>query len=144
MKEISEGLEFFIKLTITQSRVKRKLDSRLGINGVGLEDFIILYLLGKAQNSELERVELAKQAGISITDLTRTLPKMEKIGLIEKESSSKNLKNDNIRLRSTGKDVLTFAIESAEEKTIDLFPFQKKNELEILISVLNSIDMEAK
>gem|GEM_PF-4874939 len=88
----------------------------------------------------MERAELAKQVGISTTDLTRKLPKLEKIGLIKREDSPVDIKKSKIRLTNSGKKVHGYATESAEEKALDLFPYKKNTEIELLIEALNSIN----
>ena len=140
MNELSTKLQFFIDLSIIQSKVRRRFDSRLGINGVGLDDFIILHVLNKARNHQMERAELAKQVGISTTDLTRKLPKLEKIGLIEREDRPVDIKKSKVILTNSGKKVHGYATESAEEKALDLFPSKKNTEMELLVEALNSIN----
>ncbi len=140
MNELSAKLQFFIDLSIIESKIRRRFDARLGINGVGLDDYIILHVLNKAKNHQMERAELAIQAGISTTDLTRKLPKLEKIGLIEPEDSPVDIKKSKIRLTNSGKKVHGYATESAEEKALDLFPYKKNTEIELLIEALNSIN----
>lgn len=139
MIEVSTKLQFFIDLTITQSKIKRKFDARLGINGVGLDDFIILYTLNEATDHQMERVELASKVGVTTADLTRKLPSLEKIGLIEREDNPEDIKKSKVRITDTGKKVYVYATESAQEKAIDLFPYRNNKELEGLIDVLNSI-----
>lgn len=140
MNELSTKLQFFIDLSIIQSKVRRRFDSRLGINGVGLDDFIILHVLNKARSHQMERAELAKQVGISTTDLTRKLPKLEKIGLIEREDRPVDIKKSKVILTNSGKKVHGYATESAEEKALDLFPSKKNTEMELLVEALNSIN----
>ncbi|MEQ8577087.1 MAG: MarR family transcriptional regulator [Balneola sp.] len=140
MNELSAKLQFFIDLSIIESKIRRRFDARLGINGVGLDDYIILHVLNKARNHQMERVELAKQVGISTTDLTRKLPKLEKIGLIEREDSPEDIKKSKVRLTNSGKKVHGYATESAEEKALDLFPSKKNTEMELLVEALNSIN----
>jgi len=139
MNELSTKLQFFINLSIAESKIRRRFDSRLGINGVGLDDYLILHALNKARNLQIERAELAKQVGISITDLTRKLPKLEKIGLIDREENPKDVNNSKVKLTMNGKKVYGYATESAEEKALDLFPAKKNTEVELLIEALNSI-----
>lgn len=140
MDSLSTKLQFFIDLTVTQSKIKRKFDARLGINGVGLDDYIILYTLNKTSNGEMERSVLAKQIGDSITDLTRKLPKLEKIGLIKREHNPDCIKNSKIRLTDAGMKIHDYATESAQEIAIDLFPFRKNNKLGELINVMGEIE----
>ncbi|MFY0698095.1 MAG: MarR family transcriptional regulator [Balneola sp.] len=140
MNELSTKLQFFIDFSIVQSKIRRRFDARLGINGVGLDDFIVLHVLNKARNYQMERAELAKQVGISTTDLTRKLPKLEKIGLIEREDSPVDIKKSKVRLTNSGKKVHGYATESAEEKALDLFPSKKNTEMELLVEALNSIN----
>ncbi|MEQ9090269.1 MAG: MarR family transcriptional regulator [Balneola sp.] len=139
MNELGLKLQFFIDLSIIQSKIKRKFDARLGINGVGLDDYIILHVLNKARNHQMERAELAKQVGISTTDLTRKLPKLEKIGLIERENSPVDIKKSKVIMTNNGRKVHGYATESAQEKAIDLLPFKMNKEMEVLIDTLNSL-----
>jgi len=139
MDVLSTKLQFFVDLTIIQSKIKRTFDARLGINGVGLDDFIILYVLSNSTDYQMERVELAIKIGLTTADLTRKLPSLEKIGLIEREDNPEDIKKSKIRITEAGKKVYVYATESAQEKAIDLFPFRNNKELEGLIEVLNSI-----
>ena len=82
MKTISPSLGFFFNLAKIQAVMARKFDSKL--NGLGLNEFIILYNLSLAEGSEMRRIDLAEKIGLTASGITRLLLPMEKIGLVKR------------------------------------------------------------
>ena len=130
-------LDFFLNLAKTQTRLSRRLDSRLG--GLGFNEFIILYRLSEAENEKMRRIDLAEALGFTASGITRLLLPMEKVGLIKKEVNEQDARSSFVVLAPGGKRKLTEALERLEIFCADTIPsskFKKIGELSKLLADL--------
>ena len=121
MKPISKELKFFINLHLVHAKVVQSFDRGLG-NGVGFNDFMILYHLSAAEDQKMRRVDLAEKMSISASGITRMLLLMEKIGLVKREESEHDGRVSFVKLAPGGKKLFEEAIEKAEMKSGDFLP----------------------
>jgi DNA-binding MarR family transcriptional regulator len=121
MKSLSKQLKFFINLSAVHSKVAQSFDRGLG-NGVGFNDFIVLYHLNKAEGQVMRRIDLAEKMSMSASGITRMLLPMEKLGLITRENSEHDGRVSYVKLASGGKRLFEEAIEKAEMKSEDFLP----------------------
>ena len=121
MKKISSRLKFFINLTAVHSKVVQSFDRGLG-NGVGFNDFIILYHLYNAEDQKMRRIDLAEKMSLSASGITRLLLPMEKLGQIKREESEHDGRVSFVKLAPGGKKLFEEAIEKAEMKSGDFLP----------------------
>ena len=121
MKQISKKLRFIINLTGVHSKVVQTFDRGLG-NGVGFNDFLILYHLYNADDQKMRRVDLADMMSVSASGITRMILPMEKLGLVKREESEYDARVSYVKLAPGGKRLFEEAIEKAEMKSDDFLP----------------------
>ncbi len=106
MPNINQSLRLLMNLTKVQSVISRRFD-RLGMHGIGFNDFTILYLLSKAGGEKMRRIDLA-----------------EKIGLIKRGSNERDARISYVVLTDTGSalfaDAHTTANTVAKEITLEV------------------------
>ncbi|MBU4314926.1 MarR family transcriptional regulator [Patescibacteria group bacterium] len=118
MNEISENVNFLLNLARTQSILIKRFDRGMG-NGIGFNEFLLLFYLDRADNQTMRRVDLAEKIGVTASGITRMLLPMEKIGLINTSSVSDDARVKSVSLSKGGKekfdDALLRFTEFAEE-----------------------------
>ena len=112
MFKISNKLKQFFEWNRLQTDLNRRLDASL--NGLSLNEFIILYHLNQSQDQKLRRIDLAEKVGLTASGITRLLLPMEKIGLIKKEVNERDARSSFVLLAKGGREKLKESIERAE------------------------------
>lgn len=135
---ISENLNSALAIIKTQSILSKKFD-KLNIHGLGLSDFIILYLLKNSPNSQCRRIDLADRMGITASGITRLLAPMEKIGLVDRKSNTRDARVSYAVLTKVGERIFEEAKITAEEVAEEIFSSLKKKNHSILMDVLNDL-----
>lgn len=137
-KNIDERLRFVINLSKIQAILSKRFDSGLG-NGLGFNEFLILFNLSNAENKKMRRVDIAEKIGLSASGVTRMLLPMEKIGLIKSEARSEDARVRSVSLTKGGKEKMEEAMQSLEYLLDDLIPSKDKAALfsaqELLINI---------
>jgi len=121
MKTINKQLQFFLNLSLVHGRVARSFDNGLG-NGIGFNDFVILYHLSQSPEQKMRRIDLAEIISMSASGVTRMLLPMEKIGLVDREESKEDGRVSYVKLASGGKRLLEEAMDRAEMKSEEFLP----------------------
>ena len=134
MKALSKQLKFFINQAVVQARIARSFDNGLG-NGIGFNDFIILYHLSQASEQKMRRIDLAEKMSMSASGITRTILPMEKIGLVQREDSDYDKRVSFVKLAQGGKRLLEEAIERAEMKSEEFLPDTSIKEMKDLSEI---------
>lgn len=137
MQKISPSLRFFLTLAKIQTVVSRKFDSRL--NGLGLNEFIILYNLSLSPDERLRRIDLAEKVGLTASGVTRILLPMEKIGLIKRETDSQDARVSYVLLAPGGKSKLKEGLERAELLSEEAVPVEKISEIKKAAELLDAL-----
>lgn len=141
MYKINSSTKFLIDAAKFQTELNRRLDARL--NGIGFNEFIILYHLSQAENCTMRRIDLAEKIGLTASGITRLLLPMEKIGLITKESDAHDARVSQVVLASGGQMKLEEGIERMEIFCEDVIPKSKTKKLdefsELLIEIGKNI-----
>lgn len=120
MRAISPQLKFFLNMATVQSKMVRALDT--GLNGIGFNDFLILYHLSIAPEQKMRRVDLAERVSLTASGITRMLLPMEKIGLVSREDSERDGRVSYVKLAPSGKRLLTDMLEDAEAMAEEFLP----------------------
>jgi DNA-binding MarR family transcriptional regulator len=139
MKTLSKQLKFFINQATVQARIARSFDNGLG-NGIGFNDFIILYHLSQASEQKMRRIDLAEKMSMSASGITRTILPMEKIGLVQRVDSDYDKRVSFVKLAQGGKRLLEEAIERAEMKSEEFLPstnIKEMNDLSEIFTLFN-------
>lgn len=126
-QSISATLSFFITLSQAFAAISRRFDhmgSMLGFN-----DFVILYHLHMAEGNKLRRIDLADKTGLTASGITRLLPALEKLKLVERQSDPRDARVSYVALTLGGQRVLTETIERAEYVATTIAPSLGEKEL---------------
>jgi DNA-binding MarR family transcriptional regulator len=136
---ITPQLRFFLALAKARAVTGRRFDQRLGFQGVGLSDFLILLALAAAPEGKLRRADLAAAVGLTASGVTRMLLPMEKIGLVKRLESAHDARVSEVALAPSGKRVLGEAMERAEILADDLLPDAGRRGLAACVALLEEL-----
>ena len=128
MNTINTSVDFLLNLAKFQTEVTRRLDS--GLNGISLNEFIILHHLSQSDGSKMRRIDLANKIGLTASGITRLLLPMEKIGLIGREANANDARVSYVVLAPGGKTKLEEGLERIELFCEDLIPQSKMKKVE--------------
>lgn len=121
---------------MTQAIISKRFDYKLGLHGISLNDYMILFHLYQAPEGKLRRIDLAEKIGVSASGVTRLLAPLEKIGLTGRKANKRDARVSYVTLTTSGKRVLTEATESAEVIASDLYPGHEKSNQDTFTDVL--------
>jgi DNA-binding MarR family transcriptional regulator len=137
MKKTDLNINFFLEITKFQTRLSRRLDS--GLNGISLNEFIIMYHLSQNTDGKMRRIDLADKLGLTASGITRLLLPMEKIGLIKREADDNDARVSYVVLARGGKAKLADGLERIEIFGEDLIPESKAKKLEEFIKLISEL-----
>lgn len=137
MKKTDLNINFFLEITKFQTRLSRRLDS--GLNGISLNEFIIMYHLSQNPDGRMRRIDLADKLGLTASGITRLLLPMEKIGLIKREADNNDARVSYVVLDRGGKAKLADGLERIEIFGEDLIPENKAKKLEEFIKLISEL-----
>jgi DNA-binding MarR family transcriptional regulator len=115
MSRNQEAMSFVMALSTLESRLARSFDQQLGLHGISYREFLVLHHLQQAPGHTLRRGELAERVSLSASGITRMLRPMEKIGLVEKETSPRDARVSLVRLSDTGATICDDASKTFSE-----------------------------
>jgi DNA-binding MarR family transcriptional regulator len=130
MSTTTPALKFFLNLTMVQSLIFKRFDSKLSSHGISLNEFVILYHLGEAADEKLRRVDLAEKIGLTASGITRMLTPLEKLGLVKREANSRDARVSYVKLANAGKKILNESSATAEEVTEQILAAVKTKKLD--------------
>ena len=128
MKSINKQLEFFVTLAQVYAKITQVFDRHL-IGGLGFNDLIILYHLGQASDEKMRRIDLAEKVGVTPSGITRMLLPMEKLGMVKRETSTRDARVRYVKLAPGGKRLLVETLEEAEVVSEELLPSTKLDKM---------------
>lgn len=141
MKTISPSLKLFINLSRVLTENSRRFNG--GLDGLGFNEFVILFHLDQAPDKKIRRIDLAEKMGLTASGVTRILAPMEKIGLVKREASSRDARVSFVAITSSGERNLDETLENTQLFFEEIFPPEKLKKLtglsELLIEVGGSI-----
>ncbi|MCE6989956.1 MarR family winged helix-turn-helix transcriptional regulator [Dyadobacter sp. CY323] len=130
MSTTTPALKFFMNLTMVQSLIFKRFDTKLSRHGISLNEFMILYHLGEATDEKLRRVDLAEKIGLTASGITRMLTPLEKLGLVKREANSRDARVSYVKLANAGKKILNESSATAEEVTEQILALVKTKKLD--------------
>ncbi len=89
------------------------------VHGVSLREVMLMLYVRNAPGSKLSRIELAKRLCISPSTVTRAAKPLEKIGLIDRKSNSRDARLSYVVLTASGNELLTHAEKTLEQLSRD-------------------------
>ena len=126
-------------------RASAVIDERISgalsaIHGVSLRDLMLMLYVKNSHGSKLSRVELARRLCVSPSTVTRATNPLEKIGLISRQSDSRDARLSYVVLTAAGAKLLKHAEKTLEHLSIDfLSPNFSEKELTQLTNLLNKL-----
>lgn len=128
------SLKVFINLSKILTENSRRFNG--GLDGLGFNEFVILFHLNQAPNKKIRRIDLAEKMGLTASGVTRILAPMEKIGLIKKETTSRDARVRYVTMTSSGQRNLTETLENTQSFFEKIFPPNKLKEITKLSNLL--------
>jgi len=138
MQKIDQSLRLLMNLSKVQSLMSRRFDS-LSAHGISFSDFMILYLLNQAPGGKMRRVDLAEKIGLTSSGVTRMLVPMEKIGLIQRETSDRDARVSYAAITTTGSGILQDAMVTAIVKAKEIIPPASVKQFAVLADLLGEL-----
>ena len=126
-------------LTNVQTRLTKKAECQLSAHGISFTEWLVLHYLSAAPGQTLRRIDLAEQAGLSASGVTRLLQPMEKIGLVEKEANPRDARVSLVKLSAAGNRIYSEAENSLNMSAKSLmahFDENQKQQLQTLTDLL--------
>jgi DNA-binding MarR family transcriptional regulator len=133
--KINQKVQLFVDISRAQSMLSRRFDSSL--DGISLNEFIILLNLTLSKDGKMRRNDLAEKVGLTPSGVTRLLLPMEKIGLIKKESDKNDARASFVLIAPGGKRKFKEAMERAEILSNDLLPKTSNKEIEAFSNLIS-------
>ena len=130
-------IPFFLNLGRTQSILSQRFDR--GLNGLGFNEFLILFYLDQADEQKMRRVDLAKKIGMTPSGVTRILVPMEKVHVITNGPIETDARVRFVQITPAGKEKLDDAIERIGLLAEEIIPSSKMKDLEKLSTLLVDI-----
>jgi DNA-binding MarR family transcriptional regulator len=103
MEKVNEKIKFIINLAKAQSILVKRFEGGLG-NGLGFNEFLILFYLNNAEGKKMRRVDLAEKISLTASGVTRLLLPMEKIGLVKSDENSDDARVRIIMISKSGQN----------------------------------------
>lgn len=128
MTKTNSTVNFFLEVAKFQTKIGRRLDSNL--NGISLNEFIIMYHLSQNPGDKMRRIDLADKLGLTASGITRLLLPMEKIGLIARESDKNDARVSYVVLARGGQTKFKEGLERIELFGEELIPATKLKKIE--------------
>lgn len=137
MTKTNPTINFFLEIAKFQTKIGRRLDS--GLNGISLNEFIIMYHLSQNPGNKMRRVDLADKLGLTASGITRLLLPMEKIGLVGREADKNDARVSYVVLARGGQTKLTEGLERLEIFGEELIPVSKIKKIEETTKLINEL-----
>ena len=142
MKTINPSLKLLLNLSKILTQNIRKFSG--GLDGMGFNEFVILFHLHQAPEKKLRRIDLADKLGLTASGVTRMLAPMEKIGLIKRQPAKYDARVSYTVLTKSGQRNLKETLEKADCFAEDIFPPKKIKPLSKLSHLLIELGGEVK
>jgi len=138
---LSEKFKLLLTIAKTKTLLARRFDRGMG-NGLGFNDFLILFNLYQAKNKTMRRIELAEKLGITASGVTRLLLPMEKIGLVVSGEIVSDARVKTVSVSKSGEEKMLEAKERLDLFLDEILEGVSKTEIELSSKIL--INMAAK
>ncbi len=89
------------------------------LHGVSLREVMLMLYVRNSPGSKLSRIELAKRLFVSPSTVTRATNPLEKIGLIDRQSDSRDARLSYVVLTTSGGKLLRHAEKTLEQLSKD-------------------------
>lgn len=120
MENVNPSLKLYITLHKLLTKHSRRFNG--GLDGLGFNEFVILFHLDRAPDKKMRRIDLAEKMGLTASGVTRILAPMEKIGLIKRAAASRDARVSFVTITSSGQRNLLETLEKAKLFCEEIFP----------------------
>jgi DNA-binding MarR family transcriptional regulator len=127
---LSESLQLYLQLSQLMTKQARRFNP--GLDGIGWNELSIVLLLSQAPQYKMRRVDLAEKMGLTASGITRLLLPMEKLGLVQRESSEHDGRVSYVVITESGWRNAIEKIADAETMATSLFPANLVSQLQSL------------
>lgn len=134
MESVNLSLKTFINLHKILTENSRRFNG--GLDGIGFNEFVILFHLNQAPDKKIRRIDLAEKMGLTASGVTRILAPMEKMGLIKKEAALRDARVSYVAITTSGQRNLTETLEKTRLFFEEIFPLDKLKEISGLSNLL--------
>ncbi len=113
------------------------------LHGVSLREVMLMLYVRNSPGSKLSRIELAKRLFVSPSTVTRATKPLEKIGLIDRQSDSRDARLSYVVLTTSGGKLLRHAEKTLEQLSKDFLSHSLSEEdLSRFAEILNTLAVE--
>ncbi len=138
MNELGPRGKSMIDLWLASERLSARIDHSLGaVHGLAFVEFMVLYQLARSPDGRMRRVDLAAAIGRTASGVTRLLKPMEKIGLVNRDSSERDARVSLVTLTETGRQRLVEAMVTVNETSQRLTAVLGDSQLDSLAGALS-------
>ncbi|MFA6271596.1 MAG: MarR family winged helix-turn-helix transcriptional regulator [Patescibacteria group bacterium] len=134
MTTVNPSLKLFINLSRVLTENSRRFNG--GLDGIGFNEFVILFHLNRAAGKKMRRIDLAEKMGLTASGVTRILAPMEKIGLVKREASTGDARVSFVAITASGLRNLKETLVHSEPFFEEIFPNDKIKRLSGLSDLL--------
>jgi DNA-binding MarR family transcriptional regulator len=135
MEKVNEKIKFIINLAKAQSILVKRFEGGLG-NGLGFNEFLILYYLNSAEDKKMRRVDLAEKISLTASGVTRLLLPMEKIGLVKSDENSDDARVRIIMISKSGQNKIEETLARFSDLIEEILSPIKDSEIKNLSNLL--------
>ena len=82
---VPQGVDDFLELLATQSRIEQALSRRLRRAGAGISEYRVLRLLSRSSDRELRLIDLTEALGLEQSSVSRLVVRLEQSGDVRRE-----------------------------------------------------------
>jgi len=104
--ELSLDAKILANYSVVGNVLAKKVDVQLSVHGINFSEFMVLFQLAEAKSNVMRRIDLAERTGLSASGITRLVSPMERIGLVEKEASSRDARVSLVKMTEAGRRIL--------------------------------------
>ncbi len=138
MVKINQKVKLIINLAKTHSIFVKRFEGGLG-NGLGLNEFLILFHLNQSIDKKMRRIDLAEKIGVTASGITRMLLPMEKIGLVKSDSFSVDARVKFVSISRSGEEKIKETLERFSDLIEEILFSIKDSEIKKVSDLLLEI-----
>lgn len=133
------AVSLMTELMMLQNTLQKEFDVSLSVHGISFNEYLIMSKISHSPEKCMRRIDLANQIGLSASGITRLINPMEKRGIMEKKSVSRDARVSMVKLSNAGEELFQDSSKTfksiAERCTAKL----KEHEVQIFLDLLKTL-----
>ena len=124
--------ELIFSISQIHSKMQGIIDGQLSYHGLSFSEYLVIHHLSNAPSQCMRRIDLASKVGLTASGITRMLNPMEKSGIVQKETNSRDARVSLVKLTTAGKRLYketTPGLEQASEILFKHLSEKQRNQL---------------